>query len=242
MQLDLLAVGAHPDDVELTCGATIIKCVKLGYSAGIVDLTAGELGTRGTVEIRAREAKAAEKILGVTLRENLHIPDGGIELNRSNILKLVSVIRRTRPRILLIPHSVERHPDHVHTHHLAREASYYSGLRKIPTTYKGKPQEPWRPHHCFHYMQWHEFTPSFIVDVTDEYDQRLAAIKAHRSQLYDPRSKDPQTLLSQKSFFDLLETRAKAYGFSIGAKYGEPFFTTDSVGIKDLFALRMVKG
>ena len=241
MKLDILAIAAHPDDIELCCAGTLAKAARSGSKVGILDLTKGELGTRGTVGIRSKEAAAAAKILGC-LRENLHLPDGGIQLSEANKLKLIQVYRRYQPRIILIPHFFERHPDHIHTHELAREAWFFSGLRKIKTTFNGKNQEPWRPDNYFHYMQWFEFAPSFIVDISDVYDQRLAAIKAHKSQFYDPASKDPQTILSQNTFFDFVEARARNYGFKIGVKYGEPFYSVESIGIDDLLGLKMFKG
>ena len=241
MKLDLLAFGAHPDDIELTCSGTLAKAAKAGYSVGIIDLTEGELGTRGDDWIRAREAKNAAKILGCA-RENLRIPDGHIEINKANRLKVIKVIRKYRPTIIFIPHFGERHPDHVHAHHLCREAWFYSGLRKIETTLKGKKQEPWRPDNYFHYMQWQEFEPSIIVDITDVYETRVKSILSHRSQFYNPKSKQPPTLLSQRSFLDFVETRAKSYGFKIGVKYGEPFYSVAPVGITDLFELEMFKG
>lgn len=241
MQLDVLAIGAHPDDVELTCGGTLAKCKSLGYRTGILDLTHGELGTRGDEHIRSKEAANAAKILG-SMRENLRLADGNIDVNQENLMKLIQVLRRYRPKILLIPHFYERHPDHVHTHHLCREAWYYSGLRKIQSTFKGKKQEPWRPQNYFQYMQWQEFIPSFIVDISDVYEQRVAAIRAHKSQFYDPSSKQPQTLLSQKSFLEFVEARTVNYGYRIGVKYGEPFYSVEPIGIGDLFDLRMFKG
>ena len=241
MKLDILAIAAHPDDIELCCAGTLAKAARSGSKVGILDLTKGELGTRGTVGIRSKEAAAAAKILGC-LRENLHLPDGGIQLSEANKLKLIQVYRRYQPRIILIPHFFERHPDHIHTHELAREAWFFSGLRKIKTTFNGKNQEPWRPDNYFHYMQWFEFAPSFIVDISDVYDQRLSAIKAHKSQFYDPASKDPQTILSQNTFFDFVEARARNYGFKIGVKYGEPFYSVESIGIDDLLGLKMFKG
>lgn len=241
MKLDILAIAAHPDDVELCCAGTLAKAVKNGSKVGILDLTRGERGTRGTEAGRSKEAAAAAKILGC-IRENLRLPDGNIQLTETNKLRLIQVYRRYRPRIILIPHSFERHPDHIHTHELAREAWFYSGLRKIETKFNGKKQEPWRPDNYFHYMQWFEFVPSFVVDITDVYEQRLAAIKAHKSQFYDPTSKDPQTLLSQNFFFDFIETRARNYGFKIGVKYGEPFYSVEAIGIDNLLGLKMFKG
>jgi bacillithiol biosynthesis deacetylase BshB1 len=241
MKLDVLAVGAHPDDVELCCGGTLTKLVATGRRAGIVDLTEGELGTRGTRSIRLREAAAAGSILGC-VRENLGIPDGNIEVSQQNLKKLITIIRKYRPKLFIIPHWHERHPDHVHAHHLCREAWFYAGLRKITTTFKGQRQEPWRPDNYIHYMQWYEFTPSFIVDITDVYQVRLKAIKAHKSQFYDPSSKEPVTKLSDESFLDFVETRAKAYGSRIGVKYGEPFYSVESIGIDDPLEIRMFRG
>ncbi|MBI1807382.1 MAG: bacillithiol biosynthesis deacetylase BshB1 [Ignavibacteria bacterium] len=241
MELDLLAIGAHPDDVELTCAGTLAKASKHGYKVGIVDLTQGELGTRGNNVIRAKEATTAAKVLGC-FRENLRLPDGHIEVNKTNRLKLIQIYRKYRPKIILIPHFGERHPDHVHAHHLCREAWFYAGLRKIETTLGEKKQEPWRPHNYFHFMQWQEFEPSFIVDISDVYEKRVKAIMAHKSQFYDPKSKEPQTLLSQQSFLDFVEIRAKSYGFKIGVKYGEPFYSVEPIGITDIFGLKMFKG
>ena len=241
MQLDLLAIGAHPDDIELCCGGTVAKMARAGYKVGIVDLTEGELGTRGTRSIRAREARAAAKILGC-VRENLRLPDGNIELTEANRLKLVGLYRKYRPSILLIPHFAERHPDHVRSHHLCREAWFYAGLRKIETRLDGVKQEAWRPNNYFQYMQWQEFEPSFAVDISEVYGQRLRAIKAHKSQFHDPKSKDPQTILSQKGFLEMLEARATYYGYRIGTKYAEPFYSVELIGVGDPFGLKLFKG
>src|SRR5260221_427584 len=194
MNLDILAIASHPDDVELCCAGTLAKAVKSGSKVGILDLTKGELGTRGTEIIRSREALAAAKILGC-LRENLHLPDGNIQVTERNKLRLIQVYRRYQPRIILIPHFFERHPDHVNTHRLAREAWFYSGLRKIETKFNGKKEKPWRPDNYFHYMQWFEFFLSFIVNITAVYPKRVAATKAKNAQFNVPASKDPQTLL-----------------------------------------------
>jgi len=242
MKLDILAIGAHPDDVELTCSGTLAKSVKLGYKVGIMDLTEGELGTRGNSKIRAAEARDAARILGVQVRENLRLPDGNIEINQTNLLKVVRIYRTYRPEVLLIPHWHERHPDHVHAHHLCREAWFYSGLRKMETKSDGKRQEPWRPNNYFHFMQKYQFTPSFIVDITDVFDIRMKAIRAHRSQFYDPSSKEPGTILSKKEFLEYIDARARYYGEMIGARYGEPFYSADPVGVEDLLRLRFFKG
>ena len=241
MELDILAIGAHPDDIELSCSGTVAKSAEAGYSVGLLDLTEGELGTRGTVEIRSREARRAALILGVRVRENLRLPDGDIQVNPKNIRQLIQVLRHYRPKILLIPYSEERHPDHEHAHRLCREAWFYAGLRKIPTKFRGKSQSPWRAHAVFQYMQWREFTPTFVVDISDVYAKREKAILAFTSQFYNPALKEPQTMLSQKSFLDLLEARARLFGEKIGARYGEPFYSHDLIGVNDLFHLRLVK-
>ncbi len=242
MELDVLAIGAHPDDVELTCGGTLAKCVKMGYKVGILDLTEGELGTRGSRSIRAKEADEAAKILGVHVRDNLQIPDSSIEVSQKNISKVIQIYRTYRPKIILMPHWHERHPDHIHAHYLCREAWYYSGLTKIETKLDGKKQIPWRPPNYFHYMQKYQFIPSFIVDISDVYAIRVQAIRAHKSQFHDPVSKEPETLLSHKSFLDMVETRAKFFGYEIGGKYGEPFYSVDPVGVNNIFGLKFFKG
>lgn len=241
MQLDVLAIGSHPDDVELCCSGTLAKMVRLGYKAGIVDITRGELGTRGTTAIRTREANEAARILGC-VRENAGLPDGGIEVNQKNIRKLIQIYRKYRPTILLIPHWLERHPDHVHTHHLCREAWFYSGLRRIRTSINGKPQDPWRPRNYLHYMQWYEFEPSVVVDISDVHQKRMASIKAHRSQFHDPSSRDPQTILSQEHFLRFVEARARNYGMKIGVEYGEPFFSIENIGVRSLSDLQLFHG
>jgi N-acetylglucosamine malate deacetylase 1 len=242
MKTDVLAIGAHPDDLELSCGGTIAKLVQQGHSVALADLTQGELGTRGTKEIRAREALEAARILGVATRRNLQIPDGGIAIKRENILKVITLIRELQPSILIIPHGVERHPDHVHTHQLCREAWFYSGLEKLPTKLRGTRQHPHRPHHFFEFMQWHEFKPAFIVDISETYETKMESIRAHASQFFNPKSKERETKLSSPEFLHTIETRCKYYGQKIGVKYGEPFLTNFSIGVKDLFDLQVIKG
>lgn len=242
MQTDVLAIGAHPDDIELSCGGTIAKLVRQGYKVALADVTQGEMGTRGTKEIRTREAEEAAQILGVTTRRNLQIPDGNVEVSMPNIEKAVTLIRELKPTILLIPHGVERHPDHAHTHQLSKEACFYAGLAKLKTTYRGTRQVPHRPHHFFEFMQWHEFEPSFIVDISDSYNTKMRAIKAYASQFFNPHSKEPETRLSSPKFLETIETRSKYYGQKIGARYGEPFFTNFSLGVEDMFDLIIHRG
>lgn len=237
MKLDLLAIAAHPDDVELTCSGTLIKLVKQGRKVGILDLTRGELGTRGTEELRAAEANEATKIMGVHARESLNLPDGNIEINQANKLKVIEIIRKYRPDLLLFPHWLERHPDHEHAHQLCREAWFYSGLEKIETSLDGKKQEPFRPRSYYHFMQTYEFVPSFIVDISDEYEQRMAATRAFKSQFYDPKNSERETFLSTPEFMEMLQTRFAYYGDRIGRKYGEPFYSVNMIGIEDPFLL-----
>lgn len=241
MKLDVLAIGAHPDDIELSCSGTVAKLVKQGRTVGILDLTRGELGTRGSSTLRAREAAEAAKILGVKVRENLGLIDGNIEVNRKNILRVVTVLRAYKPGVLLIPYSSERHPDHEHAHQLAKEAWYFSGLAKIKTKHGRSAQEAIRPKYYFEYMQLRSFTPSFIVDISDVYGTRVAAIKAFGSQFHNPEHKDRETFLSRPQFLEFLETRARYYGQQIGATYGEPFYSIKPIGIEDIFNLKILK-
>jgi bacillithiol biosynthesis deacetylase BshB1 len=233
MNVDVLAIGAHPDDIELACGGTVAKLVQQGHKVALCDLTQGELGTRGTREIRTEEAQKAAKILGVETRRNLQIPDGNIEVNKSNLLKIITLIRELKPSLLIIPYGVERHPDHVHTSELCREAWYYSGLEKIKTKLGGKTQERHRPHHYFEFMQWLEFEPAFIVDISDTFDLKMKSVRAHASQFYNPESKESETKLSRPDFLEIIETRCRYFGSKIGVKHGEPFMSKWSLGIND---------
>jgi N-acetylglucosamine malate deacetylase 1 len=236
-KLDVLAIGAHPDDIELACGGTVIKLIGQGKKVGLVDLTQGELGTRGSREIRAREAEAAAAVLGVTVRINLKMPDGNIEVTEENRGKLIQVIRRYRPDVLLMPHWFERHPDHEHAHRLAREAWFYAGLERIPTIDNGVQQEPHRPFKYFLFMQSYEFVPSFLVDISREFPRRMDAVRAFRSQFYDPDSQERETVLSAPEFFQALETRFAYFGRQAGVKYAEPFYSVEPVRVNDLFSL-----
>jgi bacillithiol biosynthesis deacetylase BshB1 len=237
MKLDVLAIGAHPDDVDLCCGGTVIKLIGQGKKIGLVDLTGGELGTRGNRDTRAREAADAARILGAGVRENLGIPDGNIENTGENREKLIRVIRAYQPEVLFIPYSVDRHPDHEHAHILAREAWFYSGLEKIATSLDGKSQEPWRPRAYYCFMHWHEFIPSFIVDISNEFERRMEAMRAFRSQFYDPKSRERSTILSTPEYLEMIRTRLAYYGARIGKRYGEPFFSPSPLAIDDPVAL-----
>jgi len=235
MKLDVLAIGAHPDDVDLSCGGTIIKLVKQGHSVGLVDLTRGELGTRGTPELRQREAAASATIIGAAVRENLGIPDGNIESSMEHKLRLVQVIRRYRPDVLVFPYSVDRHPDHERAYTLCREAWFLAGLEKIQTSEGGALQDPHRPRAYYHFMQWYEFPPTFIIDVSNEFEQRMECVKAFHSQFYNPHSDEPDTILSTPEFLEMLQTRLAYYGDRIGVRYGEPFYSVFPLKVQDLF-------
>jgi len=239
MELDVLAIGAHPDDIELSCAATVAKLVHAGKKVGILDLTEGELGTRGTRSIRKKEAEEAARCLGIHFRSSLGIPDGNIELTRKNILKVIEVLRTFRPTVILFPHWRERHPDHEHANRLCREAWFFSGLEKIPTRVRGRQQEPFRPKKYFHYMQKYEFAASFIVDVSEDYKAKKTALAAFKSQFHNPKSKERETLLSSKIFLQSIEARDRHYGSLIDVEYGEPFYSIEPVGIHSIFDLKI---
>ncbi|HTY11677.1 MAG TPA: bacillithiol biosynthesis deacetylase BshB1 [Bacteroidota bacterium] len=239
MKLDVLAIGAHPDDVELACAATIAKLVKAGKKVAILDLTQGELGTRGSKSLRKQEAARSAEILGVEFRENLRIPDGNIEVNRKNITEVIEILRTVQPTVVIFPHWLERHPDHEHANRLCREAWFLAGLEKIPTRSNGKKQEPFRPKKCYHYMQKYEFAPSFIVDVSDVYETKTKALSSFESQFYNPHSKERETLLSSKLFLESIKARDMHFGSLINAAYGEPFFSVEPVGIDSFFSLKV---
>jgi bacillithiol biosynthesis deacetylase BshB1 len=237
MKIDVLAIGAHPDDIELSCSAAIAKLVLDGKQVGILDLTEGELGTRGTKLIRKKEAQDAAKILGVSFRTNLELGDGNISVTKTNVIRIVEILRMYKPEILLFPHWLERHPDHEHSHRLCREAWFYSGLEKIHTTVNGMQQEPHRPRNYFHYMQKYEFVPSFIVDVTDAYHLKTESLQCFKSQFYNPDSIERETLLSTNIFLDSIRSRDVHHGSLIDVHYGEPFYSIAPVGISSFFSL-----
>lgn len=239
MKLDVLAIGAHPDDIELCCAATLAKLKLQGKTFGILDLTEGELGTRGSRAIRKKEAANAANILGVSTRINLGLPDGNIDVNQKNIRKIIQIIRLYRPTVILIPHWEERHPDHEHAHRLCREAWFYSGLEKISTSLRGKRQEPFRPAKYFHFMQKYEFQPTFIVDVSDVYETKQRSLLAYESQFYNPTSKERETILSSKLFLESIYARDRHFGSLINVAYGEPFYSVEPLGLHTFFDLMM---
>ncbi len=223
MKIDILAFGAHPDDVELSAAGTILKNISQGKKVGIIDLTRGELGTRGTAAIRDKEAKQAAKILGVEFRENLNMPDGFFEVNKKNILKVIQKIRQYKPDVVLANAINDRHPDHGRAAQLIYEASFLSGLPKIVTKDKGKKQEAWRPKAVYHYIQYRKHKADFAIDISSFIEKKMEAIKCFSSQFYNPNSKEPATLISDKKFFDYVHQREAEYGKLIGAQYAEGF-------------------
>jgi bacillithiol biosynthesis deacetylase BshB1 len=229
MHVDLIAFGAHPDDVELFCGGTLLKCAKSGKKTGVVDLTQGELSTRGNVEIRAKEAQEAAKILKLSFRENTNIPDGKIENSEENQQKIINILRLRRPKLVLIPFWDDRHPDHKNASQLLSDALFYSGLVKIETDHAA-----YRPDRIVFYFHHEISDPSFVVDISGEFDQKIEAIESYRSQFYQPDSKEPETYISSKAFRDLIEVRAKYFGFQVGVAYGEPFRIKDPLKINNL--------
>jgi len=238
MKLYALAIGAHPDDIELSCSGTIIKLTQKDYPVGIVDLTQGELGTRGDKKIREMEAKEAGKLMGVRLRENLKLPDGKIEVTMENKIELIKIFRKYKPEIIFAPYWIERHPDHENTSKLVREAWYLSGLVKFKTKLNGKVQEPHRPKKIFFYVQYfyQQFTPNLIIDITDVFEKKMKVIECYKSQFFNPAEnfKARETLLSTPDFKEYLVARARFFGEMIGRKYGEPFLTLSPIGLNGI--------
>lgn len=232
IKLDILAFGAHPDDVELGCSATIAKEISLGKKVGIIDLTRGELGSRGSAEIRDLEAKNAAAILGVTIRENLMLEDGFFENNKINQLEIVKIIRKYKPQIVLCNAIDDRHIDHSKGSNLVSDACFLSGLIKIKTELNEVKQEAWRPKQVYHYIQWKNLEPDFVVDVTGFMDLKVAAVKAFSSQFYDANSKEPNSPISSKNFLESITYRAQDLGRLVGVEHAEGFNTERYVAVK----------
>lgn len=225
MKLDILAFGAHPDDVELGCGATIAKEISLGKKVGIVDLTRGELGTRGSAEIRDKEAAAAAEILGVSVRENLRFRDGFFVNDEKHQLEIIKMIRKYKPQIVLCNAIDDRHIDHGKGSKLVSDACFLSGLRRIETVLDGEQQEAWRPKIVYHYIQWKNIEPDFVVDVSDFMEIKEKAVMAYSSQFYDPNSNEPVSPIATKNFTDSINYRARDLGRLVFVDYAEGFTT-----------------
>ena len=238
MKLDILAFGAHPDDVELGCGATIVKEISKGKKVGIIDLTRGELGTRGTAATRDEEANKAANILGVIVRENLGFADGFFVNDKKHQLEIIKMIRKYQPEIVLCNAIEDRHIDHGKGSKLVSDACFLSGLIKIETKANGKLQQQWRPKQVYHYIQWKNIEPNLVVDVSGFMDKKMEAVLAYKTQFYDPKSKEPQTPISSKNFTDSIEYRARDLGRLVGVEYAEGFTTERYVAADSLFDLK----
>lgn len=234
MKLDILAFGAHPDDVELGCAGTILKEVSLGKKVGIIDLTRGELGTRGSGAIRDEEAKAAAAILGVSVRENLAMRDGFFVNDEKHQLEIIKRIRKYQPDIVLCNAIDDRHIDHAKGSKLVSDACFLSGLIKIETELDGQPQKAWRPKLVYHYIQWKNIEPDFVVDITGFTDKKIESILAYRSQFYDPNSTEPESPITSKNFFESLNYRSRDLGRLVGLDYAEGFTVERCLAVNSL--------
>lgn len=238
MKLDILAIAAHPDDVELSCAGTLMVHARQGLKTGIVDLTRGELGTRGTPEGRILEAQEACKVMGVDVRENLGLADGFFQNTREDQLKVVAAIRKFRPEIVLANAIDDRHPDHGRAAQLIRDSAFLAGLRKIETfDENGQPQQAWRPKQVYHFIQDRYSAPDFVVDISGVIDQKLEAIKCFKTQFLAEKDHEPQTYISSPEFFDSVVYRAKMLGKMVGVAYAEGYTSVKMLGVKSLMDL-----
>ncbi|HXG57720.1 MAG TPA: bacillithiol biosynthesis deacetylase BshB1 [Thermoanaerobaculia bacterium] len=231
LTVDVIFFGAHPDDVELSAGGTVAKLVRDGLRVGIVDLTRGEMGTRGTPQTRMREASSAARALGVAFREQLDFGDGGLRTTRDEELQIIEVIRRRRPSLVFAPYPDDRHPDHTRTGRIVTEASFYAGLRQLKSDLPAH-----RPQMTIHYLQNYQVAPSFVVDVTKVWKTKMKSIHSYRSQFHDPKSKEPATFISDPKFLEMIEARGRHFGALIGVVYGEAFVTRQPPRVDDLIA------
>ena len=234
MKLDILAIGAHPDDTELSCGGTILSHISQGLKVGILDLTGGELGTRGTIETRREEAANAAQILGVAVRENAGFADGFFVNDKEHQLALISYIRKYQPDIILAPAIHDRHPDHARAAQLIEDAAFLSGLAKVETKLNGELQQAFRPKAVYHYIQALDVKPDFAVDISAFFDKKLEAVRAYRTQFYDPKSKEPNTFISSPEFLNFVIGRGSHYGVPLGVKYAEAYTTKNPIGVSNL--------
>ena len=237
--VDILAIGVHPDDVELSCAGTLLAHMEMGYSSAILDLTAGELGTRGSGPLRMEEAEAARKILGIKTRINVEMADGFFDHSRENKIKIIEVVRHLKPTIVLANAIDDRHPDHGRAAKLIHDACFLAGLMKIETEdVEGNLQERWRPKAIYHYIQDKVLLPDLIVDITPHIDQKMESILAYRSQFFDPNSSEADSPISGQQFIEFVKARSRAYGRQIGVDFGEGFTTARPPGISDLLKVR----
>jgi bacillithiol biosynthesis deacetylase BshB1 len=236
LKLDILAFGVHPDDVELGCSGTLLSAIAEGKKVGIIDLTQGELGTRGTAETRKTEAANAAKVLGIDVRENLKMADGFFQNDEAHQRKIISILRKYKPEIVLANAPEDRHPDHGRSAKLVSDAAFLSGLRKIETTVDGENQEAWRPKYVFHYIQDRFLQPSFVVDISAYHDKKIESVLCYQTQFFNPDLKEPQTYISSPEFLDTVKARAMMLGKRIGVKFAEGFISEKVLGIKSFDA------
>lgn len=237
MKVDILAFGAHPDDVELSCSGILLSHAAQGKTFGLVDLTEGELGTRGNATIRKEEANEGAKILGSSFRENLGLSDGFFQIDEPSLKRVIYCLRKYRPEIVLCNAPSDRHPDHGKGHELVKQACFLSGLRKITTKEDHFSQEPWRPKMVFGYIQFYALNPDIIVDISPYIHQKIESVMAYKSQFYDPSSSEPETVISSKKFLENIRERASDLGRLIGTEYAEGLIAIRTPGIADLFQL-----
>lgn len=238
MKLDILAIGVHPDDVELSCSGTILKHIALGKTVGVLDLTLGELGTRGNAKLRTEEAMKSSKILGLTVREQLTMADGFFENNEAHQKQIIQAIRKYQPEIVLCNAVSDRHPDHARAAKLTADACFYSGLVKIETLNDNKAQKAWRPKAVYHYIQDQFIKPDFVIDITAFMDKKMESILAYSSQFYDPNSKEPETPISTKNFMENVKAKCSIWGRAINCDYAEGFTVNRYIGVENLFDLK----
>jgi bacillithiol biosynthesis deacetylase BshB1 len=234
MKLDILAFGAHPDDVELGCAGTILKEIALGKTVGIVDLTRGELGTRGSADLRDQEAATSAQILGVSVRENLRFKDGFFANDQSHQLEVIKMIRKYQPEIVLCNAIEDRHIDHGKGSQLVSDACFLSGLMKIETQLDGKTQQAWRPKLVYHYIQWNDIKPDFVVDITGYTDKKVDSILAYKSQFHDPNSNEPESPITSKNFLESLNYRTQDLGRLVGVEHAEGFTVERYLAVNSL--------
>jgi bacillithiol biosynthesis deacetylase BshB1 len=240
LKLDILVLPVHPDDAELGCAGTILKHIQLGHKVGIADLTRGELGTRGSAEIRDKEASRAAEILGINVRENLALPDGFFENTKSYQLKVIEVIRKYKPEIVITNAYHDRHPDHGRANELVEASAFLSGLRKIETWHNGELQQEWRPQQVLHFIQDRYIKPDIIVDITEHWDKKIESVYAYGSQFHNPEwnEDEPQTYISSPDFIEQIQGRGREFGKSINVKYAEGFTSRKILGVDNLFDLK----
>ncbi|HUP59866.1 MAG TPA: bacillithiol biosynthesis deacetylase BshB1 [Thermoanaerobaculia bacterium] len=229
MTVDVLFFGAHPDDIELSAGGTVAKLVKDGLRVGMIDLTRGEMGTRGTPQTRRRESENAAKVLGASFRRQLDFGDGNLQTGREQELEIIALLRQWRPKLVVGPYPDDRHPDHTRTGRIVTEASFYAGLKSLQTDLPAH-----RPQSVLYYLQNYMFTPSFVVDVTESWKTKMRAVASYKSQFHDPKSKEPHTFISDPKFLEMIEARGKHFGALIGSAYGEAFVTKQPPRVDDL--------